>query len=193
MRTFFFLTAFVFGLGCSSSTTGTDSGTPQDGGSGADASGSDGGTPGDSGGAWCPTATLPTALPVTYSGDTTGKPNLVTSTRLEWGDAPDDALLFVAPSAGTYRIGLPTAPSTNGGCGASAHEFGTSGNGAPYTEQSCPAQNATKAIDGIFSALPPSNTEDLMLTQGQHVLIWVSCTTWSNAKAGPYTLTIQKL
>ena len=179
-------------VGCSSTTTvALDSGAPND--SGSDAPLSDTGA-GDAASGGCPTVTLPTTLPLSYSGDTTGRPNLVTSARLEWTDAPDDALLFVAPQAGTYRIGMPAAPSTNGGCGASAREYGTTGSdGQPYTETSCPVSGATKTIDGIFAALPPSSTEDFTLTQGQHLLIWVSCTSWSTAKSGPYTLTIQKL
>lgn len=143
---------------------------------------------GVSSGKSCPGTTLSTALPLTYHGDTTGKANLVTSARLEWGDAPDDALLFVAPQAGTYTLAMPSAPSTNQGCGASAQDYGSM---SWFTESTCPAAGAVGTLDGVYAATG-TTTSDVALSQGQHLLIWVSCTTWSTAKAGPYTLTITK-
>ena len=138
--------------------------------------------------AGCPTTALGTALPLTYNGDTTGKADLVKSARLEWGSAPDDALLFVAPQAGTYAVAMTSQPSTNGGCGASGEDFSSM---AFYTEGSCPAAGQVADLDGIYTATSGSGS-DVTLTQGQHLLLWVSCTTWSSAKTGPYTLTITK-
>ena len=80
-------------------------------------------------------------------------------------------------------------PSNNGGCGASAQDYASAGTSTTYSESTCPASGATAAIDGIFTATG-SATTDLALTKGQHVLLFVSCTTWSSAQSGPYTLTI---
>jgi hypothetical protein len=140
------------------------------------------------GGGGCPTVTLGTSLPLTYQGDTTGKKNLVTSTRLEWGDAPDDALLFVAPAAGTYTIALTMEPSNNGGFGVSARDF-TSMN--IYDESSCPAAGTVGTLDGVFVASLGS-PGSLPLDQGGHALLWVSATTWSSAQSGAYTVAITK-
>jgi hypothetical protein len=139
----------------------------------------------------CPTVNLPTSTTVTYSGDTTGKPNLVTSARLEWGDAPDDALFFRAPAAGTYLLAMPSEPSTNGGCGASAQEYNTSMPGRVYDETACPPKGSTNEINGIYTAID-TTTGTLTLGQNQHVIIWVSCTTWSSAQSGPYSITLTK-
>ena len=67
----------------------------------------------------CPREDLGSHTSILYEGDTTGLPNLVTSSRLEWQDAPDDSLLFTAPEDGDYEIVVTDEPSTNGGCGAS--------------------------------------------------------------------------
>lgn len=181
-----FLT-FAFLLACSSSSTPSDGGT--DAQSSADASTD--AAQSDSGGGGCPTVVLPTSMPLTYDGDTTGKADLVSSTRLEWADAPDDALLFVAPSAGTYVVAMTKDPSTNGGCGASAQDFANAGTSTCYDESACPTSGAARTIDGVYTATG-SSTTPLTLTSGQHVLLFVSCTTWSSAQSGAYTLTITK-
>jgi hypothetical protein len=122
---------------------------------------------------------------VTYNGDTSGKPNLVTSVRLEWDTAPDDALLFVAPQAGTYTIAMPSEPA---GCGASSRDFQSM---ADFNESACPGAGSVAAIDGIYTAGDQimSNTT---LTQGQHLVIFVSCPTWASSQSGAYTLSITK-
>ena len=154
--------------------------------------GSDGSPGTDTGtGGGCPTVVLPTTLPLTYDGNTAGKPDLVASTRLEWGNAPDDALLFVAPSAGTYTVAMTADPSNNGGCGASAQDYANVGTSTCYDESACPASGSTATIDGVYTATGAATT-DLALTANQHVLLFVSCTTWSSVQSGAYTLTITK-
>src|SRR5688572_2145911 len=99
-------------LACGSSSGGTGGGSGAGGGSGT--GGGSGGAGGGVGPATsCPHVTLPTTLPVTHQGDTTGLPNWVTSNRLEWGDAGDDSLKFVAPSAGNYAFTI-SAMNTDG-------------------------------------------------------------------------------
>jgi hypothetical protein len=82
-------------------------------------------------------------------------------------------------------------PSNNGGCGASAQEYADVGTSTCYDETSCPAPGTTKTIDGVYTATGAATT-DLALAANQHVLLFVSCTTWSSAQSGPYTLTITK-
>ena len=126
---------------------------------------------------------LGSANTVTYSGDTTGLPNWVASTRLEWTDAPDDTLLFTAPAAGQYAFTFSSTATTNGGMGASARDM------ANNYWFSCPATASGMMIDGVFETPAAPAT----LTAGQKVLIYVSAAYWSvPVKAGPYTLTITK-
>ncbi|MFO0567784.1 MAG: hypothetical protein U0263_19145 [Polyangiaceae bacterium] len=160
------------------SASGGSSGIGGSGGSGGSAS-------------YCPTANLGSTLPITYDGTTVGKPNIVTSSRLEWTDAGDDALLFTAPAAGTYHIAMPQGP---GGCGASIREYGPQRNGMGeiYTPNWCPAPGSSVEIDGVFAAIPPSTTQDVALTSGQQVLIWVSCAYWSKPTEGAYQLVIDQ-
>jgi hypothetical protein len=154
----------------------------------------DGAPPGDGSGprdmaasGGCPTVALSTTLPITYQGDTTGKQNLVSSARLEWGDAPDDALLFVAPATGSYTIAL-TAPCSNCNFGVSAQDYSSM---SVYNESSCPAAGTVGMLDGIFDGSLGAPGM-LTLDQGQHALLWVSATTFSAVQAGPYTVTITK-
>ncbi len=114
------------------------------------------------------------------------------SSRLEWGAAPDDTLLFTASVGGNYRISMPSEPSNNGGCGASIQEFSQVGTAYYYDESWCPASGMVANLDGVYAALPGSPT-DFVLSAGQKVLIWVSCTTWSSAQEGAYSITIEKL
>ena len=134
----------------------------------------------------CPTVTLPASLPINYSGDTSGKADLAQSTRLEWGSAPDDALLFVAPVSSNYLVTLVSEPSTNGGFGVSAQDFSSM---KVYDESSCPAPGSVATLDGFFVASLGSPGM-LALSQGQHALLWVSAATWSSAQSGSYTLSI---
>lgn len=138
-----------------------------------------------SGGA-CPLTTLSSTLPVTYSGDTTGHPNLVMSPRLEWQDAPDDALLFVAPTAATYVIQMTAEPSSNQGFGVSAQDYNTM---SVFDESTCPQAGAVTTLDGIFDGSLGSPGA-LPLLAGQHALLWVSAAYWSTPQVGPYSITI---
>ncbi len=162
-------------------------------GTGGNAGSGTGGTgTGGSGGGYCPTADLGSTLPIIYDGSTAGKPNIVTSSRLEWTDAGDDALLFTAPAAGTYRISMPSALD---GCGASVREYGPAMNGMGeiYSPSWCPAQGSSVEIDGVFAAYPPDGTDDVDLASGQQVVIWVSCAYWASTLEGAYQIKIEQI
>lgn len=177
------------GAGGGSSASGAGGGSSASGNASSSAAASSSGT-GMTGNA-CPRVDLG-ALPITYKGDTSGAMDLVQSSRLEWGAAPDDTLLFTAPAAGTYHIAMTSEPSKNGGCGASIQEFTDVGTSKYYDESSCPATGMVSMIDGVFAASLGS-ASDFQAAQGQKVLIWVSCATWSDAQMGAYTLTIAKM
>jgi hypothetical protein len=172
---------------------GGSTGGAQAGGAGGGAAGSapvtDGGVDGGPkivGG--CPRVLLGTALPAEFSGDTTSLPNLVTSTRLEWTDAPDDALEFTAPVAGKYVIELTSSVQE---LGASAWDYNTNGaDGFPFTRTACPAAGAVKEINGFYSHNQPTNP--IQLSAGQSMVIFVSVPSFSAVKAGPYTLRVRK-
>jgi hypothetical protein len=137
----------------------------------------------------CPRVILGNTLPSEFSGDTTGLPNIVTSQRLEWTDAPDDALEFTAPVAGNYVIDLVSSVPN---LGASAQDYNTNGSDAfPFTRATCPAPNAVKMINGIFNQNQP--TSPIALTAGQSIVIFVSAPSWANLKVGAYTLKVRKL
>jgi hypothetical protein len=169
-------------------TGGANTGGANTGGSGTGGAAGTGG--GGAGG--CPTVDLGGNVPVHYDGTTVGKPNIVTSSRLEWTDAGDDALLFTAPANATYRISMPVG---EGGCGASVREYGPNmdGMGSIYDPSWCPATGQSVEIDGVFAAIPPDNTDDVTLAQGQQVLIWVSCAYWSTPLEAPYQIAIEQL
>jgi len=131
----------------------------------------------------CPRHDLGSETSLTYNGDTTGLPNLVTSPRLEWQDAPDDALLFTAPVAGDYEIVTTAEPSSNQGCGASVWNYGTD---TYYDASWCPAPGSTTEIDGGFTSAGYPYT----FAQGETVLIWFSCSYWATPLYGPYEITI---
>lgn len=135
--------------------------------------------------AFCPNVILDSSTSVTYNGDSTGGINLVTSPRLEWTDAPDDALSFTAPEAGDYEIVVTAEPSSNAGCGPSVWDYGTD---SFYDASWCPQPGNTTEIDGFYSSAGYPHT----FTQGQTVIIWFSCTYWADVQYGAYTLTIQK-
>ncbi|MCK6588088.1 MAG: hypothetical protein L6Q76_10930 [Polyangiaceae bacterium] len=174
---------------------GSDPETSGSGGSGGSAGGNTGGAGGEGGGAggtgnqFCPTETLGTALPITYDGSTVDKDNLVTSPRLEWTNAGDDALLFVAPEAAIYKVSLPVVEP---GCGASVREYGIKmdGMGTIYDTSFCPPEGTSIEIDGVY--IEPSGTE-VPLPAGQEMLIWVSCASFSATKEAAYQLKIEKL
>src|SRR4051812_14324622 len=96
----------LLSLGCGSSSGGTGGGSgggTGGGSAGGAGGGSGGGAAGGAGGGSghqvnaataCPHVVLNSALPVTYQGDTSTVPDWVTSTRLEWKEAPDDSLRF---------------------------------------------------------------------------------------------------
>jgi len=133
----------------------------------------------------CPHVDLGSSTSVTYDGNTTGLTNLVTSSRLEWTDAPDDALLFTVPENGDYELIVTAEPSSNGGCGASVWDYGTD---SFYDVSWCPQPGSTTEIDGFYVSAGYPYT----WTQGMSVIIWFSCTYWADVKSGAYTLTIQK-
>ena len=176
------------GAGPSSSSSSTQ--TSGTGGTSAGSGGQGGGATGE-----CPTATLQGPLPITYSGDTTGAPNIVRSDRLEWdwsAQTPpttdgDHALLFVAPETATYVLDMTTSPGTLEGCGTSISEAG----GTIYDSSWCPAPGMTKEIDGFYAAFPgtPATVD---LTQGQELLIWVGCASWETEREGAYSITLSK-
>jgi hypothetical protein len=169
---------------------------PETSGSGGSAGAAGGGTGGSGGGAgggptnqFCPSDTLGNTLPITYDGTTVGKENLVTSPRLEWTTAGDDALLFVAPEAAFYRVSLPVIEP---GCGASVREYGIQmdGMGTIYDTSFCPPEGSSIEIDGVY--VEAAGT-DVPLPAGQEMLIWVSCASFSAAKEAVYQLKIEKL
>lgn len=133
----------------------------------------------------CPREDLGSDTSILYNGDTTGLPNLVTSSRLEWQDAPDDSLLFTAPEAGDYEIVITDEPSVNGGCGASVWDYTTD---EFYDESWCPDSGSTTEIDGFYT----TSGYPHYFEEGETVLIWFSCTYWADVQSGPYTLTIEK-
>jgi hypothetical protein len=149
------------------------------------ADGADGGADADAdAGSLCPRLRLEGALPIHYSDTTVGRPDLVRSARLEWRDAPDDALLFVVPSAGSYRIYLTGDTSTLGGCGASIQEYET---WRIFDSSFCPAAGAVADIDGVYCSFD----YPLDLTAGQEVLIWISCAYWNDSLTVDYTINIE--
>jgi hypothetical protein len=184
---FFVVIASLLLAACSDpETTG---GTGGSGGSGGSAGpGGGGGGEGGSGSSICPSAVLGPSLPITHDGTTVGRPNIVESPRLEWTDAGDDALLFVATEAATYKVSVPLAEP---GCGASLREYGPlmDGFGTIYDTTFCPEKGQI-VIDGVF--VEPTGTE-VPLPVGQEMLIWVSCSTSAPAEEAKYQIMIEKL
>jgi len=182
MRTVLVTTAVLL-CACSGAPITTDGGD-----TGADA-GSDAGTGGAQIVGGCPRVLLGSTLPATFSGDTTGLPNIVTSARLEWTDAPDDALEFTAPEAGNYAIELTSA---NMDLGASGEDFGTTGSDSfPFTAAACPASGMTAEINGIYDHNQPNYP--VALTAGQKMVIFISAPYWAATKTGAYTLKVSKV
>lgn len=132
----------------------------------------------------CPRVRLGRSTNVTFSADTAALPNLVQSQRLEWTDAPDDALEFTADQAGDYVIEL-TSP--NQSLGASAENYATM---TPFTAAACPPSGLVVSIDGVFNHNQPSYP--LALTEGQTIVIFISAPSWAAEKTGSYTLVVRK-
>jgi hypothetical protein len=122
---------------------------------------------------------------VTCDLDNTNAIDLVQDSRLEFGEGPDDAVRFTAPTAGDYAIWIESEPSTNQGCGVSAYNADQ----ALHTAALCPAGGATVDLDGFFSSMD----YPVSLTAGQEIVLFVGCTYWSDAQSGPYQLRIQKI
>lgn len=172
-----------------SGSGGSGGSGPGSGGGATSGTGGTGGAGGGTGNQFCPTDTLGTDLPITYDGSTVGKENLVTSPRLEWTDAGDDAILFIAPEAAVYKVSLP---GVEPGCGASVREYGIKmdGMGTIYDTSFCPPEGTSIEIDGVY--VEPTGTE-VPLPAGQQMLIWVSCAFFSANKEAAYQLKIEKL
>jgi hypothetical protein len=125
---------------------------------------------------YCPTGTIPPSTTTLFAGDTSGGKDLVTDARISWANDPDHALLFVAPTSGTFRFSITSSnqPSTND-CGLILRDYGASGSGALYDESSCPTGLTQRALDANYAATPGGTTTDLAMTSGQHQLMFVSC------------------
>ncbi len=135
----------------------------------------------------CPHVLLGSDIPITYVGNTEGLPNWAESARLEWQEAPEDSLLFIAPEDGDYLITM-TSEAEVGGIWPSIEDYETD---RYYTETDCPAEGTTATLDGVFTTGNADYPETF--TAGQHVLIWVSSCYWEPVQSGPYTLTIEKI
>ncbi len=197
--------ALLLLLSCSTRRGGDDI-TAGAGGTGASASGGSGGGSGGVSGAAgtggsgglttpsdaCPRVTLSNQLPVYHVGNTSLAVNLAESQRLEWGDAPDDTLLFTAVSSGMYTISMSDDPSMEGACGASIQEYSDVGTTAYYDVTWCPAPGSVAELDGVYAAGEGFSTE-FPLEAGQRILIWVSCATWGQVTSGAYALSLQQL
>lgn len=117
-----------------------------------------------------------------------GLPNIVTSSRLEWTDAPDDALQFTAPETGNYIVELT---GTNQSMWPSASVYTGTATIKDFFEPSdCPAPGGAVEIDGWFDGDADYPWE---LTAGQTILIWVGVPYWGTEPTGDYTITVNKL
>lgn len=126
---------------------------------------------------------------VTFTADTSTLPNLVQSARLEWQEAPDDALEFIADQTGNYVIEL-SSPNSN--LGASAEDAsGTGGVRRPFTSAACPPSGLVVSIDGVYSHNQPSYP--VPLTAGQSMVVFISAPSWAAVKTGSYTIVIKRL
>lgn len=130
----------------------------------------------------CPRVILGRSTDVTYSVDTATLTDIVTSPRLEWTDAPDDALEFTAPETGQYRFDFTSA---NPNLLPSRRPYSSPRN---FTRADCGPQGSVVAIDGIFDR----DGSTVLLTADERVVIFVSAPYWSAMKTGSYTLHITK-
>lgn len=160
-------------------------GEPSDGGSDA---GTDAGMTVDAGPqivGGCPRVRLGRSTDVTFSADTSALPNLVNSNRLEWTDAPDDALEFTAAETGNYVIELM---SSNASLGASAEDYVSM---LPFTSAACPPSGLVVSIDGVYNPNQPSYPE--ALSAEQRMVIFISAPSWAAVKTGTYTVRVKKV
>lgn len=126
----------------------------------------------------CPRVLLGSLPDVSFSADTASLPNLVISNRLEWREAPDDALEFTAPTTGSYKV---TYTASNGNLGLSVSDL----NGF-FTRSACPPAGLVVSIDGYYV----TDGMQLALTRGQSVVFFVSAPYWAMEKTGTYQLRI---
>lgn len=136
----------------------------------------------------CPRVQLGRSTEVTFSADTSTLQNLVTSNRLEWTDAPDDALEFIAAEAGDYVIEL-TSPNLS--LGASAEEYRPSGPMTPFTSSACPPSGLVVAIDGVYNHNQPGYP--IALSAEQRMVIFISAPSWAAVKTGSYTVMVKRV
>jgi hypothetical protein len=171
----------------------------------AAACGSDGGSSGPNGdaghqspdtsdapeyGDHCPTDVLPSQTSVTYQGSTIGNDNLFESSRLEWDDAGDDALLYVVPETGTYELSLNEAITENGGCHISIH--GQDDGRTYWTPEICPEEGAVRELPTGMVIGGEGGGDNVDLSAGQQLLVLISCTDWARpSEENDYTLTIE--
>jgi hypothetical protein len=190
MRALLLLSVVVM-LGCDPSVmigSPVDAGTSDAGTSDAGVMVTDAGTgPQIVGG--CPRVRLGRSTEVTFTADTSTLPNLVQSTRLEWTDAPDDALEFIADQTGNYAIELT---STNGNLGVSAEGYsGSSTVRQPFSSTACPPSGLVVSIDGVYNHNQPGYP--VPLTAGQSMVVFISAPCWAAVKTGTYTLVIKRV
>jgi len=140
--------------------------------------GDDAGLDGGGGGGRCPNATLPSTPSVTYMGSTIGRPNLFESSRLEWGEAGDEALLYVVPETGTYRFTIDEGLTSNQGCAISVHD-GEGDRGLHNVGEDCPAEGSVRELPDAYFIAGEGFSDPIELTAGTELLVLVSCATWS--------------
>lgn len=139
----------------------------------------------------CPTAVLPGQTSVSYDGSTIGNENLFESNRLEWGDAGDDALLYVVPETGTYEFFMEGGATQVSGCGVSIYE--RHGMDIVYfTPDICPEEGQVRDLPEAYFVAGEGFEGTAELTEGQQLLLLVSCASWSTPETEvEYTITIE--
>lgn len=180
----------VAAVGCGSSAVPSPGATQSDSGAQSDSAASADGSVEASSPMSCPHIDLGRTVPAVHQGTTEGLPNLVTSNRLEWKDAPDDSLAFEAPSDGDYVISLESPVTAMGASAEDATITNAGGMHRPWTVATCPAAGAQNEIDGVFDQNQPMYP--LPLKAGQKIVIWVSVPYWSMTMSGTYKLTVSK-
>lgn len=162
----------------------------EDGGDAVD--GGDGGGDEDSGGSGleCPTDNLPSETSFTYEGSTIDNPNLFESTRLEWDDAGDDALLWVVPEDGTYEFSMENDLTDNGGCGISVRN---QTDGPFHSTNLCPDGDEPRDLPDAYYIGGEGSDGSVELSKDQELLVLVSCAYWSTPeKEVDYSITIEQ-
>ncbi|GEM_PF-4032302 len=132
----------------------------------------------------CPTDELPSEATVNYDGTTVDKPNLFESEILEWREAGDDALLYEAPSDGTYEVTI-----------SSSADMGIAGPGdttAYYAPDECPSAGGTETLTNAEYIAAQGLNASLDLESGDQALLIVSCPYWCQSPESEYTLTVEK-